>query len=780
MLRLDDYVLNSFLGKGTFGEVYLTQKEGNKERYYATKRMNKQMVDDPRYKKYFNNEIKILKSLFHENIIRLQDLKVTTNHYYIIMEYCNGGSLTQCLKRYKEMYHRPFTEAIVQHIMRQIMSAVKYMHSQGIIHRDLKLDNILVNFFKQEDYNILDLLKAQVKIIDFGFASSKEDNPMYTTAVGSPLNMDPLILKKFYAGKAQTNDLCYDEKADIWSLGALCYQMLIGNSPFDAYNMQELVQKIEEGTYKVPTNLSREVVSFLNGMLQYDPHKRLNAESLYKHAFLTKNVSEFTSMNTNIISRKVYGGQLNINIKDNQSIWAIFNEEAQKTFDNIPNFMSGDMPLSESQYFETTDNIPGISPKPYDEEQNFIKNNFASTDSVPVVTDNIGQKNNSSISTGISGGLNMPPVSQKNLSQEQFQYPPPQQNQYYQMPANNINQQPNINKNNNKLTQTHIITFRNDIFLQQNNQNNNGIYQNQQQIPQNYAYKKGSSSNNIRNDYQVMQSPTIKNAQANQYNRMLTPPAIQYAGNLNVINRGNNVVGPQYPPQNIAMMQQMQRNQQPPYVNNPQVQQQYAPPNPQVQNQLIQNQPNNYVDNKKIKINQRVVQPGQLKITQRQPNLSPVQKTQKNYSKQTAKLNGPNLNQNQIRKINIINPPNQPGTPTRGPYNQMRIFGQKDKINKVVMPVMQRVKPQTIQKVPSETNILVNKNLVNKNFAQISNQKYVQPPNSDMKKNQLVPIYQNRNIVKKIQFNTPQKKIIAPNGNYINSPHFVYNKGNVS
>ena len=204
MLRIDQYSLNRFLGKGTFGEVYLTQKDGSMN-YYATKRMEKKMVDDPRYKKYFKNEISILQRLFHPNIIRLEDLKATLNHYYIIMEYCNGGSLNQCLNRYKELYHRPFTEEIVQYIMKQVVSAVKYIHAQNIIHRDLKLDNILVNFLNQADYDSVNMLKTRVKLIDFGFASSKDENEMYSTAIGSPLNMDPLILKKFNAGRVQTN-----------------------------------------------------------------------------------------------------------------------------------------------------------------------------------------------------------------------------------------------------------------------------------------------------------------------------------------------------------------------------------------------------------------------------------------------------------------------------------------------------------------------------------------------------------------------------------------------
>ena len=108
------------------------------------------------------------------------------------------------------------------------------------------------------------------------------------------MNMDPLILKKFNATGSVNKELGYDEKADIWSLGTLCYQMLIGNCTFDAYNMKELVFKIEEGNYRVPIDLSKEVVSFLNAMIQYEPQKRLSASELIKHAFLIRDIKDFT------------------------------------------------------------------------------------------------------------------------------------------------------------------------------------------------------------------------------------------------------------------------------------------------------------------------------------------------------------------------------------------------------------------------------------------------------------------------------------------------------
>ena len=253
--KIDELTLLKLLGKGSFGEVYLTKKEG-KSNLFATKKMDRKFADQPQVSKYLKNEISILRELNHKNIVKLEDVKVTKNHYYIVMEYCNGGSLSDCLKKYQSIFGHPFTQEIVQYIMRQIINVMKYIHSHGIIHRDLKLDNILVNFDSDYDKNNLNMLKAIIKIIDFGLSTHMGNSNLCYSTVGSPINMDPNILIKMNENKIGINTekmLGYDQKADIWSLGTICYEMIIGKSAFDSKSMQELINKVQSGTYSVPT-----------------------------------------------------------------------------------------------------------------------------------------------------------------------------------------------------------------------------------------------------------------------------------------------------------------------------------------------------------------------------------------------------------------------------------------------------------------------------------------------------------------------------------------------
>jgi len=326
---VDNLTLEKCLGKGAFGEVYLTSRKGDDKKKYATKKIDREEVEKGEGIKYLKNEIIILQYLRHPNIVRFEEVKKTKKHYYIVMEYCNGGELSKALEKYIEKYGKPFSEEIVQHLMRQIIDAFKFMHARKIIHRDVKLDNILLNYETEEDKKNLNLMKAQVKIIDFGFSCKIDKSGLQFTALGSPINMDPIILKKLNSSSKKERQLGYNQKADIWSLGTICYEMLIGKSAFDADDMEDLVNKIENGSYNVPTNLSHEVVSFLNGMLQYEGNNRLTAEQLSRHAFLTKNVKDFTPLSLNKTNKVMNTKKLN------QSIWAIFGANDENKLMNI-------------------------------------------------------------------------------------------------------------------------------------------------------------------------------------------------------------------------------------------------------------------------------------------------------------------------------------------------------------------------------------------------------------------------------------------------------------
>ena len=343
MIKLGSYTIEKLLGEGSFGKVHLTKKEGDSKKY-ATKELDREEIDSSEAKKYLINEIRILQSLNHPNIVKFVDIKKTKKHYYIMMEFCNGGELSKNLEKYMIKNGTAFPEELVQHFMRQIIDAFKYIHGKKIIHRDVKLDNILLHFDNEEDKKNFNLMKAQVKIIDFGFSCIYND--IKKSILGSPINMDPLILKKLTDSTGATRELGYDMSADIWSIGTICYEMLIGKSAFDSNDIKELSDKIEKGAYKVPTNISAELVSFLNGMLQYEGKNRLNAEQLSRHAFLTKDVKQFKKINLNEISNKIEDNQIEVDTHENKTfllkkpiknstIWSIYKGNQENVLTNI-------------------------------------------------------------------------------------------------------------------------------------------------------------------------------------------------------------------------------------------------------------------------------------------------------------------------------------------------------------------------------------------------------------------------------------------------------------
>ena len=320
-----DYKFIKLLGKGTYGELYLTKK-GNEQTFIATKIFDRKQYDKSNWLKLcLDKEIEIMKELNdHPNVITFYGSEESETNYYLFMEFCNGGNLTEVLKEYKQKHNDSFSLDIIQNFMRQIVEGVKYIHSKNIIHRDIKTDNILLTFKNPDDLKNLNLSAGQIKIIDFGVATKLDSFGEASTAVGSPIYMDPLILKQHIEKKAVGK---YDQRVDIWSLGAVFYQLLTGDRLYHVKSVAELEKKVEEGNYFIPKSKIqfKEPISFLNAMLQYSHEDRYTIKELAAENFIVKDIKDFTKTDITQISYKIKESGLEINYKDNDTIYNVFN-----------------------------------------------------------------------------------------------------------------------------------------------------------------------------------------------------------------------------------------------------------------------------------------------------------------------------------------------------------------------------------------------------------------------------------------------------------------------
>lgn len=514
---VDELELVKSIGKGAFGEVYYTVNKLNGE-IYATKRMEKDKIKGDAIEKYFNNEIYILSHVHHQNVIKLYELKQTLRCYYLVTEYCNGGSLQSALKKYIKRYNRPFTQQMVQYLMNQIVSGVHYLHNNNIIHRDLKLDNILIKFNNDTDLQNLNIMACQAKIIDFGFARFLSKNNLCQSVLGSPINMDPLILKKF-GKEGGKKFLAYDQKADIYSLGTLCYEMFTGVPPFQARDCDELIAKVDKGDYSIPTNLrlSKESISFLNGMMKYEPSERLNVNELIRHEFLTKDVSKFTEIDIN----SIYGNKIPMNIKEksNNVIWNLFESKNMPLESIDPRMLSnGSNKYLNGANVTGNKNNPAIVPKDY---KPFIGNEGKPTDNK--IFNEYDKKrpltaNEARAANGFN--LNQIPV-QNGINNVNANNGIRNRNDYFNQLGNELNKI--------KAFKTQELSNPNSNNLFQNQQPNNIIPNNklvnhtspnrfpQQQTANNYYpqpnYYRGNNQNNLQ---RIQSSPNISpNIKAN-------------------------------------------------------------------------------------------------------------------------------------------------------------------------------------------------------------------------------------------------------------------------
>ena len=274
------------IGKGAFAEVKIANDIMTNQKYAVkileTSKMGQKELE------LFNTEKRILRSALannFKNIIKMQNiLKDLSGRYYIILEYCNGGSLYDCLKEYSNKNRKPFPEKYVSYLMKEILLGVKSLHDHGIIHRDLKLGNILLKYKSKNNLINQNVLTAEVRITDFN-ASYFPNNSEPITCVGTIPDMAPSVLQNGLKNDPKP----YDEKIDIWSLGTLCYEMLFNKPLFGKIINNNMYANILNANFTIPNTISPQAKSFLNCMLQKEGVNRLSVSELLNHEFIKKN-----------------------------------------------------------------------------------------------------------------------------------------------------------------------------------------------------------------------------------------------------------------------------------------------------------------------------------------------------------------------------------------------------------------------------------------------------------------------------------------------------------
>ena len=268
---VNNYKILSKLGKGSFGSVYKVQNIYT-EKIYAMKVIQKYDVTYQDGDQSFLKEIEILMKVEHPNIIKIFEYYEDEINYYLIIEYVSGGELFDFISR-----DTAFSEHKIKKIMKQIFQALSYLHSNNIVHRDIKCENILIECSDDnDDFNI--------KLIDFGTCNYISKNEHLTVKVGSPYYIAPEVLERNY-----------NNKCDIWSTGVLLYILLIGFPPFNGKTQDEIFKCIQKGKLntKVPqwNELSPLTQDFLMNLLCKDSQSRLSAQECLKHPWLQEESS---------------------------------------------------------------------------------------------------------------------------------------------------------------------------------------------------------------------------------------------------------------------------------------------------------------------------------------------------------------------------------------------------------------------------------------------------------------------------------------------------------
>ncbi|XVF75639.1 hypothetical protein PTKIN_Ptkin13bG0203400 [Pterospermum kingtungense] len=262
-MGMEEYHVIELVGEGSFGKVY----KGRRKHTGQAVAM-KFIAKHGRTEKDIHNlrqEIEILRKLKHENIIEMIDSFESQQEFCVVTEFAQGD-LFQILEDDKCL-----PEEQVQAIAKQLVRALHYLHSNRIIHRDMKPQNILI------------AAGSVVKLCDFGFARAMSTNTVVLRSIkGTPLYMAPELVR----------EQPYNHSVDLWSLGVILYELFVGQPPFYTNSVYALIRHIVKDPVKYPEEMSASFKSFLKGLLNKEPQKRLTWPALLKHPFVKETLDE--------------------------------------------------------------------------------------------------------------------------------------------------------------------------------------------------------------------------------------------------------------------------------------------------------------------------------------------------------------------------------------------------------------------------------------------------------------------------------------------------------